>query len=245
MIRVNINYAVFLLWVLALTSCSQRYKIEGNSSITSLDGKMLFLKILQDNGQWVSIDSAEVVHGLFSMKGPADSVRMVTLYMDDESIMPLILEDGKVEVIISNAQLTAKGTPLNDALYEFIERRNAMEVKLEDLERQEARLVLDGANLDEVHDKLVKQEEDLLKEMNEYVKGFIIGNADNVLGPNVFMMMCNTLPYPVMTPEIEEIMRVVPVYFKEHVFVKDYLSKAKENMKLIEEHKRLQETVQN
>ncbi len=245
MIRANINYAVFLLWVLALTSCSQRYKIEGNSSITSLDGKMLFLKILQDNGQWVSIDSAEVVHGLFSMKGPADSVRMVTLYMDDESIMPLILEDGKVEVIISNAQLTAKGTPLNDALYEFIERRNAMEVKLEDLERQEARLVLDGANLDEVHDKLVKQEEDLLKEMNEYVKGFIIGNADNVLGPNVFMMMCNTLPYPVMTPEIEEIMRVVPVYFKEHVFVKDYLSKAKENMKLIEEHKRLQETVQN
>ena len=245
MIRANINYAVFLLWVLALTSCSQRYKIEGNSSITSLDGKMLFLKILQDNGQWVSIDSAEVVHGLFSMKGPADSVRMVTLYMDDESIMPLILENGKVEVIISNAQLTAKGTPLNDALYEFIERRNAMEVKLEDLERQEARLVLDGANLDEVHDKLVKQEEDLLKEMNEYVKGFIIGNVDNVLGPNVFMMMCNTLPYPVMTPEIEEIMRVVPVYFKEHVFVKDYLSKAKENMKLIEEHKRLQETVQN
>lgn len=244
MIQTNINYAVFLLWVFMLTSCSQKYKIEGNSSITSLDGKMLFLKTLQGNGQWVSIDSAEVVHGLFSMKGPVDSVRMVTLYLDDESIMPLILENGKVQVVISNAQLSAKGTPLNDALYEFIDRRNVMEVKLEDLERQEARMVLDGADLDEVHDQLVRQGEELLKEMNGYVKEFIISNADNVLGPNVFMMMCNTLPYPVMTPEIEDIMRVVPMQFKEHVFVKDYLSKAKENMKLIEEHKRLQENVQ-
>ena len=244
MIQTNIHYAVFLLWVLTMVSCNQKYKIEGNSTITSMDGKMLFLKSLQDNGQWVSIDSAEVVHGLFTMKGSADSVRMVTLYLDDESIMPLILEDGKVQVVISNAQLSAKGTPLNDALYEFIDHRNAMEVKLEDLERQEARMVLDGADLDEVHDKLVQQGEKLLKEMNGYVKEFIISNADNVLGPNVFMMMCNTLPYPVMTPEIEEIMRVVPVQFKEHVFVKDYLSKAKENMKLIEEHKRLQENVQ-
>lgn len=55
------------------------------------------------------------------MKGPVDSVMMVTLYMDDEGIMPLVLEDGKIEVSISNTQLTAKGTLLNDRLYEFIE----------------------------------------------------------------------------------------------------------------------------
>ena len=41
--------------------------------------------------------------------------------MDDEGIMPLVLEDGKIEVSISNTQLTAKGTLLNDRLYEFIE----------------------------------------------------------------------------------------------------------------------------
>ena len=53
------------------------------------------------------------------MKGPVDSVMMVTLYMDDEGIMPLVLEDGKIEVSISNTQLVAKGTLLNDRLYEL------------------------------------------------------------------------------------------------------------------------------
>ena len=116
MIRMNVNYILpFLLLLVSFSSCSRKYKIEGNSSVTSLDGKMLFLKTLQ-NGQWVTIDSSEVVHGLFSMKGPVDSVMMVTLYMDDEGIMPLILEDGRIEIIISNSQLSAKGTLLNNAL---------------------------------------------------------------------------------------------------------------------------------
>ena len=55
----------FLLLLFVFTSCSRKYKIEGASSVTSLDGKMLFIKVLQ-NGEWLNIDSAEVVHGLFS-----------------------------------------------------------------------------------------------------------------------------------------------------------------------------------
>lgn len=63
--------------------------------------------------------------------------------------MPLVLEDGKIEVSISNTQLAAKGTLLNDRLYEFIEKRNALELQIEELDRKEARMVLDGANLEE------------------------------------------------------------------------------------------------
>ena len=52
---------------------------------------MLYLKALQE-GDWVVVDSAEMVHGWFKMKGPVDSVRMVTLYMNEEGLMPLVLE---------------------------------------------------------------------------------------------------------------------------------------------------------
>ena len=65
--------------------------------MNSLDGKMLYLKSLRD-GEWVKLDSDEVVHGLFSMKGKIDSVQMVTLYMDEESIMPIVLESGKITI---------------------------------------------------------------------------------------------------------------------------------------------------
>ena len=77
--------------------------------------------------------------------------------------------------------------------------------------------------------------------MHEYVKQFIIDNYENVLGPNVFMMMCSSLPYPIMTPQIEDIMRTAPQVFKENKLVKDFLSKAKENKRLIEEHQRLEQ----
>lgn len=244
MIKVNRGCIYPLLLLLLLfSSCSRKYRVEGTSSVTSLDGKMLFLKILHE-GEWVAVDSAEVVHGFFSMRGAADSAMMVTLYMNDEPLMPLILENGKVEVTIANSQLTAKGTPLNDKLYEFISKRNAMEVQIEELERKEARLVLDGANVDEVHEQLSKDAENLVKEMNGYVKQFIADNYENVLGPSVFMMMCSTLPYPVMTSQIEDIMRTAPLSFKNNVLVKDFLDKAKENMQLIEEHKRMQNNVQ-
>lgn len=241
MIRMSVNRILPLLLLLVFfTSCTRKYKVEGSSSVTSLDGKMLFLKTLRD-GQWVAIDSAEVIHGLFSMKGRVDSVMMVTLYMDNEGIMPLVLEDGRIEVSISNTQLTAKGTFLNNQLYEFIEKRNTLELQIEELDRKEARMVLDGANLEDVHRELEQEGENLVKEMNSYVKQFIIDNYENVLGPSVFMMMCSTLPYPIMTPQIEDIMRTAPLTFKQNKLVKDFLSKAKENMQLIEEHQRVKQ----
>ena len=113
---------LFLLLAVCLSSCSRRYKVEGLSSVTALEGKTLYLKVLE-NGEWTAVDSAEMVHGLFRMEGPADSARMVTLYLDEECIMPLVLENGTVKVTLTNSQFIAQGTPLNDALYEFIEKR--------------------------------------------------------------------------------------------------------------------------
>ena len=236
------NILLLVLGLVCLTSCTKGYRIEGKSSITSLDGKMLYLKALQD-GDWIVVDSAEMVHGLFKMKGTVDSVRMVTLYMNEEGLMPLVLEDGKIKVTISNTQLRAKGTPLNDQLYNFIDKRNDMERAINEVERKEARMVLDGVRLDDIHDQLQHEVDSMTQAMNTYVKDFITTNYENALGASIFMMMCSTLPYPVMTPTIEEILKEAPSTFKQNSLVKDYVAKAKENMKLIEENKRLQKNM--
>lgn len=79
--------------------------------------------------------------------------------------------------------------------------------------------------------------------MEQFTRNFIVDNYENVLGPSVFLMMCSTMPYPLMTDQVEDIMRTAPLAFKENPLVKDFLNKAKENMKLLEEHKRLQENM--
>lgn len=223
-----------------LASCTHKYKIEGTSSVNGLDGKMLYIKTL-NGGEWIQLDSAEVVHGLFSMKGKVDSVQMVSLYMDDESIMPIVLERGKIEVTISNTDLKVGGTSLNDALYEFISKKNEMEESIGELEQKETRMVLDGGDLNAIHEQLLAEGDSLIKAMNVYVKTFISNNYENVLGPNVFMMLCSSLPYPIVTPQIDDIIKDAPYSFKSNKMVKEFLSKAKENEQLIQEHQRLEQ----
>lgn len=231
-----------LFLLLLLASCTPTYKIDGAITANGLDGKMLYLKILRD-GKWVKLDSAEVVHDGFSMKGKVDSVQMVTLYLDDQGIMPIVLEKGKIAITVSDTELNAVGTPLNKELYGFIAKKNEMEEHISDLERKETRMVMDGADIDAVHKQLLLEGDSLAEAMNQYVKTFVSDNYENVLGPNVFMMLCSSLPYPVMTPQIDEIIKDAPYSFKNNKIVREFLTKAKENMQLIEEHQRMQQNV--
>ena len=57
---------------------------------------------------------------------------------------------------------------------------------------------------------------------------FIVENFDNVLGPGVFMMMTGSYPYPVLTPQIEDIMSKATKKFKEDPYVKAYYQTANE-----------------
>jgi 16S rRNA A1518/A1519 N6-dimethyltransferase RsmA/KsgA/DIM1 with predicted DNA glycosylase/AP lyase activity len=100
---------------------------------------------------------------------------------------------------------------------------------------------MEGADLADIHEQLTKEGEALINEMNQYVKTFISDNYETVLGPSVFLMLCSNLPYPVMTPQIEDIMKDAPYSFKMNKMVKEFVSKAKENMQLIQEHQRLEQ----
>lgn len=110
--------------LLAFTSCASEYKIEGSSSVSRLDGKMLFVKV-PSGDRMLSIDSAEVIHGMFKMEGITDSTSMASLYMDDESIMPFVIEKGKISISIDNARIVVTGTPLNDRLYDFVGKKTS------------------------------------------------------------------------------------------------------------------------
>ena len=74
------------------------YKVQVKSTQSIVDGKMLFVKVLKGE-EMVNVDSAEVVHGMFAMKGQIDSSVIASLYMDEQSIMPFVVERGKSSFI--------------------------------------------------------------------------------------------------------------------------------------------------
>lgn len=217
-----------LLCLAVMVSCSSTYSVQGVSSISALDGSKLYLKTISNN-EMKSIDSCEVVHGQFHFTGRLDTITMANLFMDDESIMPMVLEGGEIEIRLDNASQIVGGTPLNDLLYNFIDKHKQLENQMSELSHRQSQMLLDGIDEYIIDETLNNEALRIAKEEDELVTNFVIDNFDNILGPGVFMMMTSGYSYPVLTPQIEFIMSKATDKFKNNAYVKDYYQTAREN----------------
>ena len=211
-----------------LTSCATTYQVKGTSSVSALDGNKLYLKAFKSN-ELKSIDSCEVVHGEFQFNGLLDTIQMVSLFMDDESIMPLVLEEGEINIKIDNAMQSVSGTPLNDSLYVFIDKHNQISNRMSELLHRQSQMLLDGIDEAVINEQLSAEAAQIAAEEDQMVTKFIVDNFDNVLGPGIFMMVTSQYRYPVLTPQIEDIMSKATQKFKDDPYVKDYYQAAQEN----------------
>ncbi len=219
-----------LAGLLALSSCRQtEYMVEGNSTIQTLDGKKLYLKAYKED-DLADIDSSDVVHGKFNFAGSLDSVMMVSLFIDNECMMPLVLGPEELSIHISVADQYVTGSALNDTLYNFIRRKARLDSQIADLPHKESRMIMDGVDENVIMVRLNDEANRLALQNDRLITNFITSNFDNVLGAGVFMIMTSNYPYPVMTPQIEEIMAKATPYFKNDVYVRKYIKAAKENM---------------
>ncbi len=214
--------------VAALTSCAASYNVQGSSSVSALDGSKLYLRTVKNN-ELKSIDSCEVVHGEFHFAGLLDTVRMANLFMDEESIMPLVLEEGEITIKIENAQQIVSGTPLNDSLYQFIDRHNRLTNRMTELSHRQSQMLLEGIDEQVINEQLNLEAAQINAEEDQLVTRFIVANFDNVLGPGIFMMVTSQYPYPVLTPQVEDIMSKATEKFKNDPYVREYYQTAQEN----------------
>ncbi len=219
-------YAVVIISTFA--SCAESYSIQGSSSVTSLDGSKLYLKTVKDQ-ELKSIDSCDVVHGKFRFAGLLDTVKLANLYMDDEPLMmPVVIEQGEIEIHIDKTSRTVTGSPLNEKLYQFINRHDQLGNEMNELGHKQSQMLLDGIDENIINRQLTAEAARLAKQEDSLVTNFIVDNFDNILGPGVFMMMTSGFQYPILTPQIEDIMSKATKKFKEDPYVKQYYQTANE-----------------
>ena len=212
-----------------MASCAKSYNVQGSSSISSLDGSKLYLRAVKNN-ELKSIDSCDIVHGQFHFSGILDTVRMANLFMDDQSLMPVVLEEGEIVIKIDNAAQSVGGTPLNDKLYKFIDKHKQLDNRMSELSHKQSQMMLEGVDELTINEKLNAEAEKIAAEEDKLVTSFIVENFDNVLGPGVFMMITSGFNVPVLTPQIEDIMSKATEKFKNDPYVKEYYQVASENM---------------
>ena len=199
--------------IMALASCGNSYNIQGSSNVSTLDGRMLYLKVLHDN-DFKTIDSCDVVHGQFHFNGSFDSICMANIFMDDESVLPLVLEKGDITIKIDNTQQTVSGTPLNDELFKFFNRYNQLKNQEAELIHMHDRAIMDGSDMNAVNRRISAEAQRLTEQEDK-------------------LMVTIGYRYPELTPWIEDIMSKATDKFKNDPYVKDYYKKAQENQAIM------------
>lgn len=221
-----------LISLIALTSCANSYNIMGTSNVSTLDGRKLYLKVLKDSGM-KNIDSCDVVHGQFGFAGNTDSVKMASIFMDDEMVLPVVLESGDISVKLDDTQQIVSGTPLNDKLFQFFKKFNQLKNQEAELVHKHDQAIMDGRNMQVVTRQLNAQALRLSDQEDKLVTSFVCENFDNCLGPGVFFMVTIENQYPVLSPWIEDIMSKATDKFKNDPYVKEYYQKAQENEQIM------------
>ncbi|HAT61770.1 MAG TPA: hypothetical protein DCS83_04355 [Prevotella sp.] len=226
----KILYAI--ISVLTLASCAESYNITGTSNVSTLDGRKLYLKVLKDT-DFINVDSCDVVHGQFHFSGNVDSAKMANIFMDNENVLPLVLEDGDITVKIDDTQQIASGTPLNDKLFKFFRKYNQLKNEESELVHLHDQAIMNGRNMVAVNQHLNNEAARITAQEDKLVTSFICSNFNNVLGPGIFFLVTIGYEYPQITPWIEDIMTQATNKFKNDPYVKDYYSKAKENEEIM------------
>ena len=219
--------------VLALTSCANSFHIMGTTSVSVLDGQKLYLKVLKDT-TLKNIDSCDVVHGQFQFGGTTDSVRVANIILDDGNSLPVVLENGDIQVKIDNTQETVTGTPLNDKLTKFRQQFTRLMNESSDLVHQHDQAIMNGRNMAVVNAKLAAKDADINRRMDKLVTTFVTDNMDNVLGPYIFITVCmNKYNVPMLDAWVEDIMTRATDKFKNNPQVKEYYEAAQENQNIM------------
>ncbi len=220
--------------LMLLTSCAEQCNIAGNSSVRSLDGRMLYLRVTRDGMTTSSLDSCEVVHGRFSFYSNIDTIMVAQLYMGNESIMPVVLENGDLNVEVGHIGQHVSGSPLNDRFYRFIKKKNRLENQQWELDHKCMRMMHEGHSPEYIRRVISPKAAKLAKEVEELETKFIMENYENPLGPGCFMWLFSQYPLPIMTKQIEKIVRKAPDSFLRDPYVDAYLRRAGINSRLMD-----------
>ena len=227
----KIYYAIIGLF--ALTSCANTFNITGTTSVSTLDGQKLYLKVLKDTTM-KNLDSCDVVHGQFQFNGAIDSVRVGNIIFNDNGSLPVVLEDGSIQVKIDNTQETVSGTPLNDKLTKFRRRFTQLMNQSSDLIHQHDQAIMNGEDMGKVNVHLAAQNASINQKMDKLVTSFVTENYDNVLGPYVFITVCmNRYEVPMLDAWVEDIMSKATDKFKNDPQVKEYYQAAQDNQNIM------------
>lgn len=218
MFRISFHIVAASLAAMFVTGCVRSYTMEGNVELYGFDGEELYL-VTHENDVFRVVDSCYVRHGHFSMSGKTDSTVFAVLCHGFEPVLPLFIERGRMQVHIAPSNLQVKGTKLNNQLYEFLDRKNDIDNRYEDI-LQRSQYITNMFNPSVSLDDSLRA---VVNEAEDYIYGFVKKHYTDPLGVCVFMMVCDGIAMREPTPLVRRILDSAPDKFLGNRSISNYL----------------------
>lgn len=191
-----------LLFIAALfAACSNKnnFTVEGSISseleFAQLEGTRVYLqKIADDFETIVTLDSATITDGKFSLKGDANSAQLRFVILDPERLpgddfaIPFLTEAGTIKMSFGYPN-TLSGTPTNDAYNKLLVAELDMRVKLMDeYSALEERIEKQPDAADSLLVASEKENTEIQRGRNLVFLDFIKSNINNEFGKYLFVV---------------------------------------------------------
>lgn len=164
----------------ALTGKFADNKINGNLFLQSYDYK---------SDKYQNLDTMKVTDGAFTLTHDIDSA--VILYIAGEGISKpqmFVAEEGNIEIAFDSAAVAiAKGTPLNSAYQEYVDKRNSFNVKMREVSKLSSEAAKEKKLTPEYEKELDDKYNSLYDELRNYTFGFVKSNIDNPVGKFILL----------------------------------------------------------
>lgn len=179
---------LYLFSFLLMVSCAQMdksYVIEGKLSGTTYDGEFVFLVPI-DGATAETVDSVQIQNGSFRFEGDASDIvirilRTRPLLRLELQELLVVTEPGIIDVVLDSVSV-ARGTPQNEALQKWKERKRTADFAFGSLNQQ----IREADENKKAKLKIVLQKFD--KEYSDFNYNFVKENKNTAVGKFVYKM---------------------------------------------------------
>lgn len=186
---------------LSILSCSKvkkgEYLLSGDAKGIA-NGKMVVLKVQNEFGIVMNVDSAKVKDGKFEIKGKVKEPSMYALFVQGiQQPIPFILETGEIVVKVDKDSIwksTIGGTDNNDYFQKFNTKVNSVQKKLVEFQNKNIKKLMDAQQKKDntTVEKLKGQYNVIQKEIDDYMAKYPDENSDSYISLLLMQNMFNS-----------------------------------------------------
>lgn len=139
---------------------------------------------------------------------------MVTaLCVNSRDVVPLIVRGNGVRISVAGARLMTGKAALGGTLCTFVSGGGSLSIRVRRLRHGRTHVIVSNTSLTSVRRRLARRNSSLVRSVGNFVGGFVSSGCRAILNPDMFVVLYDALPCPIVAPRVRSVVGSTPCSF--------------------------------